>query len=147
MGLHQRTRTRWQDPEGTLREDGRPFAERPLPANRLSEAERQLILETCSLPEFASQPPSQILPRLADRGQWIASESSFYRVLRAAGQNHRRARSPSGAKPPSSFEAKGPCQVRSRDITWATGPDRRQVFLSLPDARSLEPEDRRLEDP
>lgn len=124
LGLHQRTLTRWQDPEGGIQEDGRPFAERPEPANRLSEAERQLILKTCNLPEFASQPPSQIVPRLADRGQWIASESSFYRVLRAAGQNHRRgrARRPSSPKPPSSFEAKGPCQVWSWDITWLPGP-------------------------
>ena len=107
LGLHPRTLGRWRDPEGGLREDRRPIAERPIPANRLSEVERQRILETCSLPEFASQPPSQIVPRLADRGQWIASESSFYRVLRAAGQNHRRgrARRPSRAKPPRSFEA------------------------------------------
>lgn len=124
LGLHPRTLGRWQDPEGSLREDRRPFAERPVPANRLSGAERQLILETCSLPEFASLPPSQIVPRLADRGQWIASEASFYRVLRAAGQNHRRgrARRPSKMKPPRSFEAKGPCQVWSWDITWLPGP-------------------------
>lgn len=113
LGLHPRTLGRWQDPQGALREDRRPTADRPVPANRLSEAERQLILETCSLPEFANQPPSQIVPRLADRGQWIASEASFYRVLRAAAQNHRRgrARRPSKMKPPRSFKAKGPCQV------------------------------------
>ena len=94
-----------------------------MPANRLSEAERQLILETCSLPELASQPPSQIVPRLADRGQWIASEASFYKVLRAAAWNRRRARArrPSKMKPPRSFEAKGPCQVWSWDITWLPG--------------------------
>lgn len=124
LGLHHRRLTRWQNPEGALREDGRPLAERPAPANRLSEAGRQLIPETCNLPEFASQPPSQIVPRLADRGQWTASEASFHRILRAAGQNHRRgrARRPSRAKPPSRFEAKGPCQVWSRDVTWLPGP-------------------------
>jgi putative transposase len=124
LGLHPRTLERWQDPQGALQEDRRPTAERPVPANRLSEAERQLILETCSLPEFASLPPSQIVPRLVDRGHWIASEASFYRVLRAAGQNHRRgrARRPSKIKPPRSVEAKGPCQVWSWDITWLPGP-------------------------
>jgi transposase InsO family protein len=79
---------------------------------------------TCNAPEFASLPPSQIVPRLADQGIWIASESSFYRVLRERGQNHRRgrARPATRRKPPTSFEAKAPCQVWSWDITWLPGP-------------------------
>ena len=76
----------------------------------------------CATPEFASLPPSQIVPRLADRGTWIASESSFYRVLRERGQNHRRARPATRRKPPTSFEAKAPCQVWTWDITWMPGP-------------------------
>jgi transposase InsO family protein len=45
-------------------------------------------------------------------------------VLRERGQNHRRgrARPPTRRKPPASFEAKGPCQVWSWDITWLPGP-------------------------
>lgn len=124
LGLSARTLQRWRDGEGGIREDRRPLAERPAPANRLSEEERDLIVATCATPEFASSPPSQIVPRLADRGTWIASESSFYRVLRERGQNHRRgrARPATRRKPPTSFEAKAPCEVWSWDITWLPGP-------------------------
>jgi transposase InsO family protein len=124
LDLSERTLQRWKDPEGGIREDRRPFADRPAPANKLSEEERDRIVATCNAPEFASLPPSQIVPRLADQGTWIASESSFYRVLRERGQNHRRGRSRSATRvrPPTSFEAKGPCQVWSWDITWLPGP-------------------------
>jgi len=45
--------------------------------------------------EFGQLPPSQIVPRLADCGQYIASESTFYRVLRAENQlKQRRAERP-----------------------------------------------------
>ena len=62
------------------------------PANKLSNKERDAILSVCSKPAFQSLPPSQIVPRLADNGEYIASESSFYRVLREADQVHRRGR-------------------------------------------------------
>jgi transposase InsO family protein len=124
LGLSERTLQRWTGPEGTVRDDCRPLAEHPEPASKLSEVERDCIVATCNAPEFASLPPSQIVPRLADQGIWIASESSFYRVLRERGQNHRRgrARRATRAKPPTSFEAKAPCQVWSWDITWLPGP-------------------------
>jgi len=124
LGLGARTSQRWKESEGGIREDRRPFAERPAPGNRLSEQERDLIVATCAAPEFASLPPSQIVPRLADRGTYIASESSMYRVLRERDQTHRRgrARPATRRKPPTSFEAKAPCQVWSWDITWLPGP-------------------------
>ena len=124
LGLSERTLQRWTDPEGGVRDDHRPLADRPEPAGKLSEEERDRIVATCNAPEFASLPPSQIVPRLADQGIWIASESSFYRVLRERGQNHRRgrARRATRSKPPTSFEAKAPCQVWSWDITWLPGP-------------------------
>jgi putative transposase len=124
LGLSPRTVQRWRDPSGGIREDGRPGAVRPVPRNKLSEVERDAIIATCNAPQFASLPPSQIVPRLADAGTYIASESSMYRVLQERGQNHRRgrARPPSRSKPPASFEAKGPCEVWSWDITWLPGP-------------------------
>ena len=63
---------------------------RPTPRNKLSDQERQAVLDVCHSKEFASLPPSQIVPRLADQGRYIASESSFYRVLRAEGQQRPR---------------------------------------------------------
>ena len=124
LGLSERTVQRWMGPEGTVRDDRRPLAEHPEPAKKLSQEEHDHIVATCNTPEFASLPPSQIVPRLADKGIWIASESSFYRVLRERGQNHRRgrARPATRRKPPTSFEAKAPCQVWSWDITWLPGP-------------------------
>ena len=124
LGLSPRTLQRWQGPAGGISEDRRPSADRPTPANKLSEEERDRIVATCNAPEFASLPPSQIVPRLADQGTYIASESSMYRVLRERDQNHRRgrARPPTRRKPPTSFEAKAPCQVWSWDITWLPGP-------------------------
>ena len=61
-------------------------------SHRLTEVERQRILMTCNQPEFASLPPGQIVPDLADRGLYIGSERSFCRVLHAHGQDHRRGR-------------------------------------------------------
>jgi putative transposase len=43
---------------------------------------RQKIIETCNSLEYASMPPCEIVPALADKGIYIASESTFYRVLR-----------------------------------------------------------------
>ena len=55
--------------EGAVSADKRDQAQRPAPSQKFSAQERELILLTCNLPEFASLPPSQIVPILADRGQ------------------------------------------------------------------------------
>ena len=85
-------------------------------AHRLSEQERQRILLTCNEPEFAALPPGQIVPVLADRGLYIGSERSFYRVLHTLGQVHRRgrARPPQEPRPVPRLRASGPNQVWSR---------------------------------
>src|SRR5690606_3880561 len=73
LGLPARTLRRWRD-DGGVRPDGRPEAERPTPGNRLSEAERETIIQVCNQGAYASLPPSQIVPRLADQGEYLASE-------------------------------------------------------------------------
>ncbi|WP_138473241.1 helix-turn-helix domain-containing protein [Poseidonocella sp. HB161398] len=78
LGLHPHTLARWREREGGIREDRRPLAARPEPANKPSDEERARIVATCAQPEFASLPPGQIVPLLADEGTYIASESSFY---------------------------------------------------------------------
>ena len=119
LGLSLRTFQRWVRDGEEVRADGRTTTERPAPRNKLSEAERQQILEVANSAEFASLPPSQIVPSLADRGVYLASESSFYRVLRSASQQHHRgrARQPS-ARVVTSHCATAPNQVWSWDITW-----------------------------
>jgi transposase InsO family protein len=123
LRISERTARRWIV-EGVVRVDQRPGALRPTPRNKLSDQERQAVLDVCHSEEFASLPPSQIVPRLADQGRYVASESSFYRVLRAEGQQHHRgrAKSPVPRKPPASYRATGPCQVWTWDITWLPGP-------------------------
>ena len=118
LGISARTYQRWTR-EGGTEPDRRPEAPRPVPANRLSETERERILEVCNQSEFASLPPSQIVPMLADAGEYVASESTFYRVLGEAGQLHRRGRAQAPKRPskPKSYRATAPNQVWSWDIT------------------------------
>jgi transposase InsO family protein len=119
LGISPRTYQRWTH-DGGVKTDGRPDAERPAPSNRLTEEERARILAVCNQPNYSHLPPSQIVPMLADRGEYIASESSFYRVLREAGQLHRRGRAqpPARCAKPKAYRADGPNQVWSWDITF-----------------------------
>lgn len=116
LGIHRRTYRRWTA-EGEVRPDGRPEAKRPTPPNKLSDAERAEVLAACHEPAHASLPPSQIVPKLADQGRYLASEATFYRVLREAGEAHRRgrARAPHQRAKPRHC-ATGPGQVWSWDI-------------------------------
>jgi putative transposase len=119
LGIGLRTLQRWRDADGTLRTDGR--AQRTFePPNKLSEPERQQMLVIANQPEFAPLPPSQFVPILAERGEYVASESSFYRVLREADQlKHRQAsRAPAPPRKPRALCASAPNQVYSWDITY-----------------------------
>jgi transposase InsO family protein len=90
----------------------------------LSEEERQAILDVCNEEQYASLPPTQIVPSLLDQGVYLASEASFYRVLKSHSQlNHRgRSQSPKRLFKPTSFAATGPNQVWSWDITYLASP-------------------------
>jgi len=121
LKISLRTLQRWQG-AGDVKVDGRlEAAQNRIPANRLSENDRRNILEIANCPEFASKSPSQIVPALADRGEYLASEATFYRVLRDEQQlAHRgKARVPSYRRP-QPLVATGPNQVWSWDITYLT---------------------------
>jgi len=95
LEIDVRTLQRWNKAlaeEKRLVDQRKAAASVRIPANKLSHEERETILSVCSKPEFQSLPPSQIVPRLADRGEYVASESSFYRVLHEAKQVQRRGR-------------------------------------------------------
>ena len=119
VGISLRTYKRWTT-EGMVKGDGRTTAQRPAPANKLSSIEEEQIIATCNSPEYASLPPSQIVPALADCGVYLASESSFYRILRKVGQLEHRGRTqrPRKVERPGSFLAEKPNQVWSWDITY-----------------------------
>ena len=78
--LSERTVQRWQ--RDAARGDQRP-ERRQAPKNKLSMLEREHLVAVANSDEFGHLPPGQIVPRLADRGQYIASESTFNRVLKA----------------------------------------------------------------
>ena len=89
IGLSERTVQRWQHPDaqdGDHRVAG--LNERAEPPNKLSAVERQAAMALLNGEEFKNLPPSQIVPRLADQGRYIASESTLYRLLHQAGQMH-----------------------------------------------------------
>jgi putative transposase len=119
-GIDARTLQRWTAGGGPLQADRRPEAVRPTPSHALSEAERARIVEIANMPCFADVSPARIVPVLADEGVYVASESSFHRVLRDHGQMHRRgrARPPRACGPPSTHVATAPGQVWCWDITF-----------------------------
>ena len=93
-GADPRTIQRWRKNDGLTRGDRRPDAIRPAPSHALTAEERARIVEVANEARFAETPPARIVPVLADEGVYIASESSFHRVLRAHGQMNRRVRQP-----------------------------------------------------
>lgn len=90
------------------------------PPNKLSSEERCQLLTVANSADFGHLPPSQIVPRLADRGEYIASESTFYRVLREENQlQHRRSDRPAQLRhKPLALYATAPNQLYSWDITY-----------------------------
>ncbi len=119
-GIDLRTLQRWKVSEGLVGGDGRPQAVRPVPGHALSEAERAEVLAMANAPRFAAMPPARIVPMLADEGIYLASESTFSRVLKEQGQTaHRgRAKAPKAGRPPTTHIATEPRQVWCWDMTY-----------------------------
>ena len=116
--IDARTLQRWTAGGALTQGDRRPTARHPVPSRALTKAERAQIVAVCNEPRFAETPPGRIVPTLADEGIYIASESSFYRVLRAHGQMNRRGRAqpPRTSRPPTTHIATRPGDV----WCWAT---------------------------
>lgn len=119
-GIDTRTLQRWKAGVGLERGDGRPHVVRSPAEHALSAEERERILQIANEPRFAELPPARIVPMLADEGTYIASESSFSRVLRAHGQiRHRgRAKAPERKRVPSTHVATAPGQLWCWDVTF-----------------------------
>ena len=119
-GIDLRTLQRWQAHAGLTAGDGRPLAVRRMPSHALTPDERAQLLAVANQPRFASVPPARIVPMLADEGVYLASESSFCRVLREHGQScHRgRAKAPKASRPPTTHIATAARQVWCWDMTY-----------------------------
>ncbi len=131
IGMSAKTFQRWRLNQAKDVQDRR-LEPKHSPTNKLTESECERIIETANEPEYADLSPSKIVPLLADTGVYIASESSFYRVLKANDQlKHRQKAKPTKQiKKPKALVATGANQLYSWDITYLP-TDVKGVFLYL----------------
>ncbi|WP_437710006.1 IS3 family transposase [Sorangium sp. So ce448] len=112
----------------TLYRQTQPAMPRALHGNapsprRLSDPERQAVLDVLHSDEFVDQPPPEVYATLLSRGVYLASIRTMYRLLAASGESgERRAqRGPmKHAKP--TLTATAPNQIWTWDITKLRGP-------------------------
>ena len=126
VGISSRTIIRWRRQNGGCDQRNGPAA---APANKLSEQEKEQILDISNSATFRDMSPKQIVPKLADQGVYIASESSFYRVLKENQMiKHRERSKPATRHRLKEHMASGPCQVWTWDITYLRSSVRGNFF-------------------
>jgi putative transposase len=87
IGVSARTIQRWKrHPDG----DDRRCGPRHRPGNALSAREETQVLALITSAEYSHLSPKQLVPRLADDGRYLASESTMYRLRRRVGLSARR---------------------------------------------------------
>lgn len=113
--ISKRTLQRWIK---DVDKDRRKGSKRHVP-HKLTEEEQQKIIEFSCSKRFQDNYPSEIVAQLASEGQYIASEASFYRVLKDKKllSHRRKSKAPNKREKPR-LKATGPDQVYSWDITW-----------------------------
>jgi putative transposase len=125
MGVSRATYYRAKWPRAALRTVRQPRRS-PL---ALGTAERQQVLDVLRAPEYVDSAPHTVDARLLDDGIYLASVSTFYRLLRNAGGTRSRRDElvhPAYARP--EFLATKPCEVWSWDITKIKGPAKSAHF-------------------
>ena len=116
INISIRTLERWTQENGT--EDRRKLVKR-IPANKLTHEQYNMVLNIANSKQYQNLPPCKIVPLLADSGRYIASESTFYRILRAENQlSHRLASKPSKHHKPNEYTAYMSNQIWSWDISY-----------------------------
>lgn len=125
LGLSSRTIERWRAHGGGDDKRRGPVS---TPHNKLSSKEEQRLLRLVKSPQYRDLSPKQIIPQLADKGIYVASEATFYRILRKHGLQQHRAKSRPPSPRPRALKATGPLQVFSWDITYLPSRVRGQYF-------------------
>jgi transposase InsO family protein len=100
------------------------------PHNKLTPQECDALLAVANSELFKDLPPSQIVPRLADQGIYLGSESTLQRLLRSRQQNtHRRStRAAVKRHKPFALRATMVNQVYTWDITYLPTTIKGQYF-------------------
>lgn len=102
---------------------------RPAPKNKLSDAEAEKILDLLRCERFVDHSPAQVYFNLLDEGIYLASESTFYRLLRQHNEvTERRRQATHPPKKRPELVAKRPNVVWSWDITKLKGPKRGEYY-------------------
>ena len=116
IGISIRSLQRWDQ---VCNPDGRKGAEKKVP-RKLTEEERKKVKDTACEQRFKDLTPYEIVALLAEKGLYIASERTFYRILKHYGLLHHRGNSkPASIKSePKELVATGPNEIWSWDITW-----------------------------
>lgn len=118
LDISLRTLERWQQPDGSVMEDQRQFVN-IFPANKLTPEERRKVISIATSGKYMDLPPHQIVPKMADNNYYIASEASFYRILKEEKLDaHRGKAKPKERKKPEAYIANSPNEIWSWDITY-----------------------------
>ena len=121
LGISCRTYQRWMK-DKEIQADKR-LNNIPACRNALTKEDKKAMIDILNQPEYSYLTPYQIVPLLLDKGQYIASESSFYRVMREHNLLKHRAKSaPKKHKKPTPLVATKPNEVYSWDITYLPTP-------------------------
>lgn len=116
LEISTRTYARWKNGRAV---DARKGAPKKV-TRKLSEAERDEIVSTACSDQYCDQTPYEIVVDLLEQSKYLASVSTFYRVLRERGLVHhrRKSKAPRNSSRPPELLATGPNQVWSWDITY-----------------------------
>ncbi len=126
VGITSKTHQRWAVKPVLGDQRSGPLSS---PANKLTDEEKNKVIAISNTNEFVNLSPHKIVPTLADRGEYIASESSFYRILKDAELlNHRGKSRPKKMGRPTEFEVYKPNELYSWDITYLLSSVRGQYF-------------------
>lgn len=113
LGLSQRSVQNWRK-NGLV--DGRKGALKQV-SHKLSDDERALVVKTACQPRFMNLTPHEIVPILAEEGIYLASESTFYRILRTLRMIKPKRKTRRQAQA-IELKAEAPNRLWSWDITY-----------------------------
>ena len=118
LGIGLKTLQRWEK-----RIEDKRKGPTKVPCNKLTDEEVKKVIQICTSEKYRDLSPRQIVPKLADEGFYVASESSMYRILKMHHLlSHREESKPKSVHNLRPHIATGPNQIWSWDITYLKSP-------------------------